>query len=95
MKKKELVERMKALVSDVADIDLCMLESSRRQNCVEARIILVKVLLDRGLHESETAGFLGVTRQAVNKLKNSFSFRIKDWSFRQLYEEVRKAADYP
>lgn len=54
--------------------------SSNREECVDARSILVDVLIRKGVTEKEVSSLTGLTRQCVNKLKNGFSHRLRKWS---------------
>lgn len=61
-----------------------------RTECVDARAILIDVLLEKGMTESEIASNMGVTPQCVNKLKNGFHLRKSRWSVFTNWQEVRK-----
>ena len=53
---------------------------SNREECVDARSILVNVLISKGITEREISALTGLTQQCVNKLKNGFTFRLRKWS---------------
>lgn len=53
---------------------------SNKECCVDARAILVNVLINKGLTEGEISSLTGLTQQCVNKLKNNFSVRKRKWS---------------
>lgn len=90
MNKKSIFSQAVVYVSDKCDVDNTKVLTSRRQEFVEARCMLVQILVSTGLNEREIAGLCGFTVQGINKLKNNFSFRVRDFGFRKLWEEVCK-----
>lgn len=53
---------------------------SNKECCVDARAILVNVLINKGLTEGEISSLTGLTQQCINKLKNNFPIRKRKWS---------------
>lgn len=54
---------------------------TNREEAVDARSILVYVLSSKGVSDLEIAALTGLTRQGVNKLKNSYKYRKSKWSY--------------
>lgn len=85
MGKKELFDRVCASVASALSIELT---ACKKQECVDARTMVVQILVEHGLSEKDIADLLSMTRQGVNKLKNSFSQRMRNWYFRNVWESL-------
>lgn len=68
------------IVCRVTGIDEHKLFKSNKEECVDARCILVNKLSLIGFTESKIVYFTGLTQQCINKLKNSFSERRNRFS---------------
>jgi predicted XRE-type DNA-binding protein len=65
--------------------------ASRTEEATSARCIISTLLYESGLTDREIARLMGVTRQSVNKLRQTFILRERySWSFRQKTCEIRK-----
>lgn len=64
--------------------------TSRSERSVNARVVFVDVLLDRGLSEGMIAEMSGMSQQRVNALKNSRIYRMKTLMCRMLKESVNE-----
>ena len=53
---------------------------SNKEECVDARSLLIKTLIDNGITEKEIVRLTGLSQQRVNSLKNNFKYRIGKWS---------------
>lgn len=62
--------------------------SSNREESVDARSILIYILSERGVTDSQISLLTGLTRQCVNKLKNSVRLRSRKWSYRSSLQQV-------
>ncbi len=71
-------------------IPLPQLMNSRADQCVTARVVLVDVLLQLDMAETDIVTCSGMSQQRVNSLKNSRKYRMKSLGARILKEEVRK-----
>lgn len=60
-----------------------------REECVDARSILIIILLEKGLTELEIARQMNVTPQCVNRLKNKFQERERRWSVINNLNDIR------
>jgi hypothetical protein len=65
------------IISDRTGIDGNDLIYSKKQDHVDARSILVSLLSNLGFSDTLTATYLHITRQGVNKLKNTLDNRKK------------------
>ena len=77
---KDLYQSVVASVCKHTGVEGDMLFKSNREECVDARAILINILTCKGITEREIAAFTGLTQQCVIKLKNNFSFRLRKWS---------------
>lgn len=77
---KDLYRKALDAVCRVTEIEEGDVMHSKKERCVDARAILVNVLINRGLTEGEISLLTGLTQQCVNKLKNNFSVRRRKWS---------------
>ena len=80
MEIRELYQAIVISVCRHTGVELDILFASNREECVDARAILVNVLLGKGITEREVVRLTGLTQQCVNKLKNNFSGRLRKWS---------------
>lgn len=73
---KELYDLVLSYVCRHTGVKNEALFSSNREEYVDARAILVNVLIGKGVSEREIASLTGLTQQCVNKLKNNFRTRL-------------------
>lgn len=64
------------------------LYESNQEDSVDARSVLVYVLSERGITDSQIASLSGLTRQCVNKLKNSVRYRSRKWAYRSYLQQI-------
>jgi hypothetical protein len=69
-------------------IPLSRLMNSRADQCVTARVVLIDVLLQLDMAETDIVTCSGMSQQRVNSLKNSRKYRMKSLGARILKEEV-------
>lgn len=89
MCKKELFEDVLEKVCELTELSVEKVCNSNLEECVDARYILIKLLSDIGLTDMEIAETTGFTRQCVNYAKNHFRERLKKWSVRVVYSELK------
>jgi hypothetical protein len=87
--KESIFNEVLQKVAEVTGIDPSSIIHSNKEECTDARYILIKVLLSMGFTENEVSGKLGCKRQAVNYAKNHFDDRLRKWSFRVNYGECK------
>lgn len=91
MFKKKILSRIEMIVSNVMNIDTERMLKSRTMECVDARALLIHCLVEKGFSDNEISRYLGITRQGVNKLKNSFDIRLRNFSFRLAWKGLSKS----
>lgn len=62
---------------------------SRKEECVDARYVLIKLLSER-LTDEQISDLSGLTRQAVNKIRNGWDSRCR-WYVRSCYKNIKSA----
>ena len=62
-----------------------------KEEYVEARSILIYILSSKGISDSEISILTGLTRQCVNKLKNSHKYRKSRWSYNSNLQQISNA----
>lgn len=87
MKKEELYREISEMVCDVTGVSYTDMIHGNREECSDARFLLVKALSVR-LTDIEIAGLIGRTRQCVNSIRNNR--KPMKWSVRMNWEEIRK-----
>lgn len=87
---KELYEKIKRIVCDYAELLEADILNSNREECVNARYIMVG-LLGEYLTDDEIAKLSGLTRACANKIRNGMRARLNRFSFRCLYNSVKGA----
>lgn len=88
--KKAFFDEVFQKVTEVTELSCKEILYSRREECVDARYILVGVLCER-LTDSDIAKLSGWKRQTVNHIRNGLDARKKfSWSVRVGIEEAKK-----
>ncbi len=77
MKSNEIFSRVLAIICEECDINDAILLKSLNRDAVDARCILVCSLSELGLSDDNISAYLMMTRQGVNKLKNTYNMRSK------------------
>lgn len=87
MKSTELYQAMTAAVcrhTGVSEVD--MIESNKEE-CVDARYILIH-FLSQYLTDEDISRVTGLTRQAVNYIRNHFEQKINKWSIKSCISDI-------
>ena len=82
-----LFQRVESKVMQVTGIK--QLFHTNQEEAVDARTILIYILSDKGVTDTQIAELSGLTRQGVNKLKNSVRFRKRKFSFISDLQQIR------
>lgn len=82
-----LFQRVESKVMQVTGIN--QLFHTNQEEAVDARTILIYILSEKGLTDTQIAELSGLTRQGVNKLKNSVRFRKRKFSFISDLQQIR------
>ena len=64
---------------------------TNKEESVDARAILIYALSSKGVSDQEIASLTGLTRQCVNKLKNSHKYRKTKWSYISSLQQISNA----
>ena len=86
--KHELYNQAVACVLKHTEIGESALMKSNREECVDARSLLVCALSRYGFTDAEVAELMGVTRQCVQKLRCSLDLRKRKWSVRTNWQRI-------
>ena len=90
MNKVELFNEVLDNVCKGAELDTDSVKSSNREECVDARYLVIAVLSEK-LSDKQIAEVSGWSVQLVNKAKNNFHNRCKcRWGLKELYKELSK-----
>ena len=82
-----LFQRVESKVMQVTGIK--QLFHTNQEEAVDARTILIYILSEKGVTDTQIAELSGLTRQGVNKLKNSVRFRKRKFSFISDLQQIR------
>ena len=86
--KTELFNEILNKVADVTELDKESILHSNKEECVDARYVLIAVLSER-LSDRQIAEISGLSHQLVNKAKNSFASRSKyRWGLKDMYKKM-------
>lgn len=87
MKTVELYQTMISAVSRHTGIGESDIIESCREECVDARYLLIH-FLSRFLTDEEIARQMGIPRQSVNRIRNRFECKINKWSVRSYLHDI-------
>lgn len=77
-------------VSKATEIDNYSILHSNKEECVDARYVLIAVLSER-LSDRQIAEVSGLSHQLVNKAKNNFKDRCRfRWGLKELYLSLHR-----
>ena len=86
--KHDLYDRAKSIVVKHTEVGDDMLLKSHREDCVDARCLLVCALGRYGLTDTEIAELMELTRPCVCKLRMSFDDRRRKRMFSILWRQI-------
>ena len=88
MNKVELFNNVLDNVCKVADLDADSVKCCNKEECVDARYVVIAVLSEK-LSDKQIAEVSGWSVQLVNKAKNSFASRSKyRWGLKEMYKKI-------
>ena len=88
MNKVELFNEVLDNVCKGTELDTDSLKSSNREECVDARYLVIAILSEK-LSDKQIAEVSGWSVQLVNKAKNSFHNRCKcRWGLKEIYKKL-------
>ena len=87
---KELISLFQSVESKVIQVTgVNQLFHTNQEEAVDARTILIYILSEKGLPDTQIAALTNLTRQGVNKLKNSVRYRKNKFSFISDMQQIR------
>ncbi len=87
---KELISLFQSVESKVIQVTgVNQLFHTNQEEAVDARTILIYILSEKGLTDTQIAALTNLTRQGVNKLKNSVRYRKNKFSFISDMQQIR------
>jgi hypothetical protein len=87
---KELISLFQSVESKVIQVTgVNQLFNTNQEEAVDARTILIYILSEKGLTDTQIAALTNLTRQGVNKLKNSVRYRKNKFSFISDMQQIR------
>ena len=87
---KELISLFQSVESKVFQVTgVNQLFHTNQVEAVDARTILIYILSEKGLTDTQIAALTNLTRQGVNKLKNSVRYRKNKFSFISDMQQIR------
>lgn len=88
MNKVDLFNEVLDNVCKGTELDTDSVKSSNREECVDARYLVIAVLSEK-LSDKQIAEVSGWSVQLVNKAKNSFHNRCKcRWGLKDMYKKM-------
>lgn len=88
MKAEELYFEVLRVVEEVTGVDASEMLTSNCETHVDARHILVNVLIGYGFSDTRIAGLTKLTRPCICMIRNNFKFRRKRFLVNLYFEEV-------
>ena len=93
MKTKDLYQTINAMVRKHTGIEMPSLIFSNKEECVDARYILV-YFLAQFLTDDEISRHTNLKRQSINHIRNNFECKLQKWSVKNCTSEIsRELAD--
>lgn len=74
---EKIFEKVVEIVSDHTGMTVNDILTGKTEQCVNYRAVLVSSLHDLGFNDTDISGRIHLTRQGVNKLRNSLPYRKK------------------
>lgn len=86
---KSFYNRVLVMVNEVTGI--ADVFGTNKEESVDARAVLIYILSSKGISDQEISSLTGLTRQCVNKLKNSHKYRKTKWSYLASVKQISNA----
>lgn len=87
----DILDNVITLACSLMGVNEKLLFSTNIETYVDTRALVFTVLFDLGMTDNEMAARCHLSRQCVNKLRNGFRERMRKWSVRQVYKELKSA----
>lgn len=95
MYKKDYFERLVSIVAELSDLSAeNILHGRKTDEVVDARWIIVRILIEQGYHTSKIAMLLHMTQRNVTYISNVFQDRLDQYDslFKSIYQKARVEA---
>lgn len=89
MDKRELFDEVLLRVCEVTGMERGDVLRSNREECTDARYLLIRALGKLGLTDGETAALMGKTRQAVGYMRTRYK-KTGKWTLENDWKKVSK-----
>lgn len=86
-----LYQETLGIISDCCKVSKEKIISSKKEECVNARYILVSIL-GEWYTDNEIAELTGLSRPCTNKIRNKFKSRLKRYNVNCQYQEAKEKA---
>lgn len=87
--KKDIFNEVMENVCNAMELDADSVKSSHKEECVDARYVVIAVLSER-YSDRQISEISGWSLAMVNKARNSFVNRCKyRWGLKELYKELK------
>ena len=86
----ELFNEILSRVSEVTELGSEEILKSNKEECTDARYILIQLLFKMGFTDTEVSERMGCSRQSINYAKNHFEGRLGKWGVRVNYRDIAK-----
>lgn len=84
----ELFNEILSRVSEVTELGSEEILKSNKEECTDARYILIQLLFKMGFTDTEVSERMGCSRQSINYAKSHFDGRLVKWSVRTNYQDL-------
>lgn len=87
---KNLFDKAVSATMEASGLTFEELTTSRSERSVNARVVFVDFLIEKGMSEGMIAELSGMSQQRVNALKNSRIYRMKTLMCRVLKQSLKE-----
>lgn len=87
--KTELFNEILSKVSEVTELHPEEILKSNKEECTDARYILIQSLIRLGFTDTDMASLMGKSRQAICYMRNSYK-KVDKWTLENDLQSIRK-----
>ena len=87
--KTELFNEILSKVSEVTGVDTQSILTSNKEECTDARYILIQSLIRLGFTDTDMAALMGKSRQTICYMRNSYK-KVDKWTLENDLQNIRK-----
>lgn len=85
----ELFNEILNKVADVTELDKESIFNSNKEECTDARYILIQSLIRLGFTDTDMAALMGKSRQTICYMRNSYK-KVGKWTLENDLQSIRK-----